>query len=340
MKAVYAEENFKIGLRDIPVPEIRPDEVLIRMAYTGICGSDLHAYRGMHAFRKPPVMLGHEIAGEVVKTGAAVRRTKPGEHVTVMPQIGCGCCAHCKSGRVNLCGNKILPGTAGWGGTFGEYFAAPESAVCGLKGVPDKLGALTEPLAVANHVMKRAALHPSGDLVILGSGTLGLMTLAIAPSYGFTRVLVTDITDYNLEQARALGAVRTVNVARQDLEQRVKETFGEEGVSNVVIAAGGPQILEQALSITGRGGMITYFAMITSPMTLNTYPIVFKELQVQGSMNYTMEDFEDAVRLLKEKPECFERLITHVFPLEEAGKAFEILDQRKEPAVKILLRSE
>ncbi len=340
MKAVYAEENFKIGLRQIPVPGLRSDEVLIRMRYTGICGSDLHAYRGMHAFRKPPVMLGHEIAGEVVKKGSEVHGISLGEHVTVMPQIGCGSCSHCKSGRVNLCRNKILPGTKDWGGTFGEYFAAPESVVLSLEGVPDKLGALAEPLAVANHVMKRAALHPSEDLVILGSGTLGLMTLAIAPSYGFRRVLVTDIADYNLEQARSLGAAGTVNAAREDLEKKVRETFGEEGVSNVVIAAGGPRILEQALSITERGGTIVYFAMITGPMTLNTYPIVFKELNVLGSMNYTIEDFRDAIRLLKEKPESFEKLVTHVFPLEEAGKAFEILDKRSEPAVKILLRSE
>ena len=124
------------------------------------------------------------------------------------------------------------------------------------------------------------------------------------------------------------------------MEKNVRETFGEEGVSNVVIAAGGPRILEQALSITERGGTIVYFAMITGPMTLNTYPIVFKELNVLGSMNYTIEDFRDAIRLLKEKPESFEKLVTHVFPLEEAGKAFEILDKRSEPAVKILLRSE
>ena len=94
------------------------------------------------------------------------------------------------------------------------------------------------------------------------------------------------------------------------------------------------------MSITERGGTIVYFAMITGPMTLNTYPIVFKELNVLGSMNYTIEDFRDAIRLLKEKPESFEKLVTHVFPLEEAGKAFEILDKRSEPAVKILLRSE
>lgn len=338
MKAVYAEENFKIGIREVPVPEIQEDEVLIRMNYAGVCGSDLHAYRGVHAFRKPPVMLGHEIAGEVVKKGAKVENVELGEHVTVMPQVGCGVCAHCKAGRINLCRTKRLPGMDGWGGTFGTYFAAHKSILCKLNGVPDRLGALTEPLAVAVHVIKRAALHPSRDLVILGSGTLGLMILAIAPSYGFDHVMMTDIVDYNLKQAGKLGAAATVNVARENLEERVREVFGEEGAASVIIAAGGPDILAQAMSITGSGGSITYFAMITKEMTLSTYPIVWKELNIHGSMNYTMEDFEDAVRLLKEAPEKFEMLITQEFPLEEAGKAFEILDKRTEPAVKILLR--
>jgi L-iditol 2-dehydrogenase len=339
MKAVYAEAPGVIGLRDIPIPRVDPDGVLIRVEYTGICGSDLHAYRGTHAFRKPPVMLGHEVSGIVTELGNQVRDISLGDAVTVVPQLGCGHCDQCRKGKANLCGAKTLPGTPKWNGTFAEYFAAPAPTICALGDMPLHLGALAEPLAVAVHVLKRIPEDHPDRLLILGSGTIGLMILIIAPAFGFGSIMVTDIKDQNLGHALRLGAKYAVNALKENVVSRVREAFGRGGVENVIIAAGGPNILEQAIQAACPGGLIDYFAMITQDMTLNTYPIVFKELVVTGSLNYTREDFTAAIAFLREKSGPLGSLVTHMLPLSEAEKGFSILTDGKENAIKILLRN-
>ena len=338
MRAIYAEEPYKIGYRDIEIPDIKDDEVLIRTAYAGICASDLHAYRGRHAFRIPPVMLGHEISGVVEKIGKNVKKRKVGDHVTVMPQIGCGQCPACRAGKTNLCVSKILPGTPKWNGTFADYFAAPESVTFDLKDVPLDLGAITEPLAVATHAISRVPQDHNGDLIILGSGAIALMILAIAPSYGFSRIMTTDIDDRNLALARELGATFTVNVSREDAAAKSKEYFGADGGKNLIIGAGSNDILKQAIDIVGTGGNIVYYAMITSDMTLNTYPVVFKELDVRGSLNYNAEDFEKAIELLSERGELFRKIVSRCFEFNEAANAFDIQDKRTEFIVKSILK--
>ncbi len=338
MRAIYAEEPNKIGYRDIEVPEIKDDEVLIKTAYAGICASDLHAYKGRHAFRIPPVMLGHEISGVVEKVGKNVKTRKVGDHVTVMPQIGCGKCPACKAGKSNLCTSKILPGTPKWNGTFADYFAAPESVTFDLKDVPLDLGSITEPLAVATHAIGRVPEGHNGDLIILGSGAIALMILAIAPSYGFTRIMTTDIDDRNLALAKELGAAVTVNVAREDAAAKSREFFGNDGGQNLIIGAGSTNILEQAIDIVGTGGNIVYYAMITKEMTLNTYPMVFKELDIRGSLNYTGEDFDKAIELLSHRGDLFRKIVTRCFEFDEAAEAFELQDTRKEFIVKSILK--
>ena len=339
MRAVYAEQPYSIGLREIPVPEPGENEVLIKVAYAGVCGSDLHAYRGEHAFRKPPVMLGHEMSGFICKMGEKVSGFQPGQPVTVMPQISCGKCESCLKGNVHHCAHKILPAMPGWRGlgTFGDYFVAPAEVVCPLGDVPLDLGALTEPLAVATHLMSRIPSGHGKDLVIIGAGTIGLLLLIIAPDYGFEHILITDILDDNLALARELGAAVTVNVARESALEAVHETFGELGCETVLVAAGGPDILEQAMEMSRPGANILFVAMITSPSTFVSYPIVYKELSILGSFNYVMKDFESAVHFLHTRGDQMRKIVTHVMPLDQAAEAFRIQDEKKEFAVKILL---
>lgn len=341
MRAVYAEEPYKIGIRDIPVPEIGEDEVLVKVAYTGICGSDLHAFHGKHAFRKPPVMLGHEVSGTICKMGSAVKGLTLGQPVAVMPQTNCGKCRACLSGKEHLCEHRIMPSTPGWHGlgTFADYVVAPAKVICPLGDVPLKLGALTEPLSVATHLMSRVPAGHDENLVIVGAGTIGLLLLAIATAYGFKNILITDILDENLELARKLGAAKTVNVLKTDGVSAVKEHFGELGCETVLVAAGGPDILEQAMDMCRPGGTIMFVAMITEPSTFVSYPIVFKELNILGSFNYTMADFDTSVEFLRTRGEEISGIITHVMPLDDAAAAFKILNEKSEFAIKILMKA-
>lgn len=339
MKAIYAEKPFVIGIRDIPCPKITSDEVLIRVRYSGICGSDLHAFRGCHAFRIPPVMLGHEMAGEVVAVGEAVTNISVGENATVMPQIGCGSCVYCDRGETNLCQQKTVPGTAAWNGTFAEYFKAPACVTLPLGTIPCRRGTLAEPLAVAHHVlMRNARSRLNDDLIIWGAGTIGLMILMLAQRYGYKRILITDILDEKLALARELGAAAAVNVARDSADEYAKALFDSHGAGTVILAAGGSDVFDQAIRLTAPGGTIMYFAMITAPVTITTHPIVAKELNILGSVNYQLADFKAAVELLGCHDFPIERIITHEFPAESAQEAFALLDQHRQPAVKILLR--
>lgn len=338
MKAIYAEEPYRIGYREVDIPECGDDDVLIKTAYLGVCASDLHAYRGQHAFRIPPVMLGHELSGVIEKTGKNVKGWKAGDRVSVMPQIGCGKCSACRAGKTNLCAEKILPGTEKWNGTFAEYFVAPASVLIDLGNVPLKLGAIVEPLAVAVHAIERFPADHSENLLILGSGAIALMILSIAKSYGFKRIMTTDIDDRNLDLAKKIGANVVVNPNKADIKTAAGSFFGNDAVLNIVIGAGADTILEQAINIATPGSNIVYYAMITKNMTLNTYPIVFKELNLRGSLNYTYRDFEGAVRLLEEHGEAFNSIITNEFKFEEAQEAFEMQDKKEKFIIKSVIR--
>lgn len=157
MKAVYVIDKEKTEVREIERPTIKPDEVLIKARTVGVCGSDLHLFKGTHPFRHAPAILGHEIAGDIVEVGSAVTKFKVGDRVTVEPQVGCHSCEMCDKGYVSLCKGKAVPGTPKWIGTFAEYFNAKEEIVYKLNdNISYQVGSLTEPLAVAVHVVNHA----------------------------------------------------------------------------------------------------------------------------------------------------------------------------------------
>lgn len=338
MKAVYVEEPFKTVVKQIPKPIIGENEVLIKVRCAGVCGSDLHVYRGAHAFRKPPVILGHEMSGVIEEIGGKVTKFKIGDRVTVMPQISCGKCNACISGYPNICSNKKVPGVGDWIGTFGEYFNAPEDIVVKLpENVDFDEGAMAEPLAVAIHVLKSIDKRNRNHLIILGSGTIGLLIMAVAPFFGFNKILTTDILDYNLKMAQRLGATRTVNVLKENYMDIVKETFEGKKADAVIIAAGGPNILDQAIESVNAKGIIVYLAMITKPVTFHSYPIVYQELMIKGSQTYTIKDFMDAVDIIAEKKINFKDLITHRYDIDDVEFAMELVDKKLEDSVKVML---
>lgn len=181
MKVTILSNVYKINVIEIEKPKIKENEVLIRVKSSGICGSDLHAYRGHHPFRKPPVILGHEVSGVVEELGKAVDNIKVGDRVTVEPQLGCGECVYCLEGKYNLCINRRAPGIGSWMGSFSEYFVPPYKVVYKL---PDTVnydrGALIEPLAVGVHAVRNANIQLGDTIAILGAGTIGLMNLVVS----------------------------------------------------------------------------------------------------------------------------------------------------------------
>lgn len=338
MKTAIVTEAYKVEIQEKELPALRDNDVKIRVEMAGICGSDLHLFKGTHAFRKPPAILGHEIAGEVVETGAGVTRFTAGDRVTVEPQVGCGKCEFCLDHRVNLCPNKTVPGTPSWSGTFAEYFIAPEQTLYPLADQVDyKSGVMVEPLAVAVQAMNVAGEAKGGTAAILGCGTIGLLALEIAKLYGYGRTYCTDTANFNLELARELGAEAAYNPLENDPVPMIREATGGRGVDVVFVAAGAPGIIDQASAMTRKGGKIVLIAMITTPIPVYTYSIVFNEQALLGSMTYTTEAFLKASELVNGGLPVG-KVVTHVLPMSEAQRGLDMLDKKAENVGKILVQ--
>jgi len=339
MKAVYVDDAYKVVVKDVEVPELAENEVLIGTKVAGICGSDIHTYKGLHLFRKPPVIIGHEIAGEVVKVGPKVTKFKVGDRVTVEPQSGCGSCEHCLTGNVNYCNNRRAPGVNGWYGAMVEYFNAPEHCVFKL---PDTLsydrGVLVEPLAVGVHAVRKANIQLGDKVAILGAGPIGLLTLAAAKAAGATTVLVTDVLDYALEGAEKMGATHTMNTMnRNDWINEAKQAVGGE-FDKVLIAVGIPGIIDQAISLLRKGGRCVTIDMLHDTQTFDIVNLQQTEKEIVGCMTYTREDTIAAIDLLEAGHVNDEVLITHKLNYEEAAKGFQIVDKKEDRSLKVLVQ--
>lgn len=337
MKAAFVTGVEKVEIREIERPAIGDGEVLIRVASAGVCGSDLHLFRGTHAFRKPPAILGHEVAGEVVEIGKAVSRIKVGDRVTVEPHLGCGSCAFCKKNLVNICDHKSAPGTPAWIGTFAEYFNAPEKTVYKVADTVSYASAtMIEPLAVAVHALRRVTVPERECLVILGAGTIGLLALVVARQLGYEKVVCTDTAPFNRRMAEQFGATLSLNPLEEDVAARVKALTAGRGADVALVAAGAPNIVDQASACVKKRGEVGIIAMITKEIPVYTYSFVFNEQTMFGSMTYETKDFKEACDLVNGGLDL-DAFITQRMDLAHAQEALDVLSQKKEDVVKVLI---
>lgn len=337
MKSALVTGLQEVSIREIDRPAIRDDEVLIRVKTVGVCGSDLHLFRGTHAFRKPPAILGHEVAGEIVEIGRAVRHCAIGDRVTVEPQYGCDSCEFCRQGLVNLCTKKVVPGTDKWIGVFAEYFNAPERTVHKLgDNVSYKMGTMIEPLAVAVRSLRRTTVNEKDWLVILGCGTIGLLTLVVAKHYGYRNVVCTDTAAFNREMALRHGAVAAVDPRDTDVVALVKKLTEGRGADLTLVAAGASDIIDTASACTRKRGEIGIIAMITEKVPFYSYSIVFNEQTMYGAMTYSTQDFREAVAMINGGLDLND-MITQTMDLAHSQQALAVLSEKKENVVKVMV---
>ncbi|WAH37096.1 zinc-dependent alcohol dehydrogenase [Alicyclobacillus dauci] len=338
MKAVMIESPYTVVVTDVESAPLGDNDVRIQVKAAGICGSDIHAYKGLHPFRKPPVIIGHEISGEVVEIGPLVTRVKVGDKVTVEPQAGCGKCEDCLQGRVNYCNNRQAPGIGTWYGTMAENFVAPEEVVFVLPPDMDhKLGALSEPLAVGVHAVRRAGIQVGDRVAVLGAGPIGLLALAVAKEAGATTILATDVFDYCLDSAKSLGATHTLNIAGKDnWVAEAEELIGGQ-FDKVLIAVGVPGIVNQAISLVKKGGRIVTIAMFHGEQSLDIMQLQGQEKELVGCFCYTREDTMAAVALLAAGRIQSEAVVTHVLPYTLAADGFRMVDKKEDNSLKILV---
>lgn len=338
MKAALLQATRQIAIIETETPLVGPTDILVQVEYAGVCGSDVHAYVGTHPFRKPPVTLGHEVSGRIAVLGDQVQGFSLGEPVTVMPYLYCGHCSACQRGRTNICLNKRAPGTGNWLGTFAEFFVSQSEITYKLEeAVSARVGVLAEPLAVGIHALARGEMSPGSRVLVLGGGTIGLLTALAARLAGATTVAITDLYDQKLALALELGIDAAYNARQENLVQAIRGDH-PEGFDVICLASGAAVTVKQALALVQRAGRIVVTAMLTEPVPTDLLAVTLNEVEIVGTQIYTDADFRQALHWLRREPDFFGKTISRVYPLEAAEEAVRALIEHPGEVVKVLLR--
>ena len=327
----------KIEFREIPVPEIGENEVLIKIMKIGVCGSDIHVYHGEHPFTSYPVTQGHEVSGEVVKTGTAVSGIKPGQKVTIQPQVVCGRCYPCRHGKYNLCEELKVMGIQTTG-VASHYFAVDQAKVTPL---PDEMsydeGAMIEPLAVAVHAVRRAGDVKGAKIAVLGAGPIGILVAQAAKGMGADQVMITDVSSLRLEKAKECGVDFCVNTRNQDFGEAMVHNFGPDKADVIYDCAGNNITMGQAIKYARKGSLIILVAVFAGPGQLDLAVLNDHELDLNTSMMYRNEDYLDAIRLVNEKKVVLAPLVSKHFAFGDYLKAYQYIDENRESTMKVII---
>lgn len=326
MKALNYSAPFEIETLDLPIPKIGPDEVLLKMILVGVCGSDMQIYHGKHQFMSFPVIGGHEGSAIVEQVGSQVTEYHVGDRVAIEPQLTCGTCYPCRSGRFNVCEHLKVLGTHA-DGLLREYVAldAKYLHLC----PPDMdfdLITLVEPLAVGVGSVKRSH-YLGANIAVIGAGTIGNLIAQSAIALGAGNVLITDVVESKLEYARSCGIQNAVSTRDITLEQAILQTFGPRKADVIIDAAGLPFTFQAALDASRPSSEIVMTANYKEPVTLNVPQIQRREVSIIGHMMYVREDYQDAIRFLYEKKVHVEGFITHRIPMMNALRGYQAMDK-------------
>lgn len=327
VKAAILEEFSKMIVQDIPKPVLGNDEVLIRMKYAGVCGSDITVYTGKHPTATTPVVVGHEIIGTI----EAVNTDKPtnlkiGDRVTVEPLISCGMCEACLSGHVHVCQSLKLLGIHENGG-YAEYTKASINKVVKIeKEIDDRIAALAEPFAVGFHVISRSQLKHGNSVFIIGAGPIGMVIAIAAKAAGASRIVLSEVNDERVDVARAMG-FEAFNPTKTDAMENINSITNGNGFDVVFEVSGSQQGILLTTKACKIRGTIVPLSLSGLPVEFELGKVSFKELSVIGTRVYCFEDFVSGVRLLEASAEQYDlsKLISDEFSIDNAQKAIDMM---------------
>jgi 2-desacetyl-2-hydroxyethyl bacteriochlorophyllide A dehydrogenase len=330
MLSAYLDENNKLILGEKEIPKVGSDEILIRVIACGICGTDLHVFKGINR-GKPNIIRGHEFVGEIVELGANITKFKKGDKIVVDPNIPCMNCSQCRNGRVHLCENLNAIGVDRDGG-FAQYCAVPERQAYKISEDIDPIvGALAEPLACALHGIDRVNIKEGEKVLIIGGGALGLILTQLALSAGASEVFVSEPQKSKRELALGFGATRVIDPMSENLLEIAK------GVDVAIEAVGSPKTMLQAISSVGDGGRVLFFGVAPEDayISISPFEVYRRELHLLGSFvnPFTMER---AVALISNRRINLYPLVSEIIPLNEIYRGVEMASSGE--AIRVLVR--
>jgi len=327
----------EIVFEDVPKPEVGKGQVLIKVRACGVCGSDVHVWRGEHPFTSYPVIQGHEFSGIVESVGEDVKGIRSGMKVTVEPSMVCGKCYPCRHGRYNICDNLKVMGFQ-TDGCHREFFMVPAEKVIP---VPEELSfesaAMVEPAAVAVHAVKKTELKKGAKVVVLGAGPIGILTMQVAKALGASEAMITDVVDFRLEVARRLGADYVVNAGREDVLAAIKERFGEDKADVIFECVGAEGTLEAAIQGARKGSRIVVVGVVGGKPRLSIGLVQDRELEMVGTLMYMKDDFLTAIELIKSGQITPTEMITARFKFRDLPKAYREADENRQKNLKVMV---
>jgi len=326
-----------IGFNEVPVPQIKDNQILVRIMKIGICGSDIHVYHGKHPFTSYPVTQGHEVSGEICGIGSDVSGFRTGQKVTIQPQVVCGKCYPCRHGKYNLCEKLKVMGFQTTG-TASHYFAVDASKVTLL---PDSMsfdeGAMIEPLAVAVHAVKHAGNMSDLKIIVLGAGPIGNLVAQTAKGMGAASVMITDISDWRLGKAKECGVDFCVNTKDRNLGEAIPEAFGPDKADIIYDCAGNDISMGQAIKYARKGSIIILVAVFAGMAAIDLAVANDHELDIKSTMMYRNEDYLDAISLVNDKKVMLTPLISKHFAFQDYLEAYQYIDANKETTMKVIM---
>jgi L-iditol 2-dehydrogenase len=342
MKALILEDYMHLSYKEVPVPEIINDEVLVQVRSVGICGSDVHGFDGSTGRRIPPIIMGHEAAGVITKTGNNVHAWKCGDRVTFDSTIYSKDDWYTKNGMYNLSdGRKVLGVSATEfkrQGAFAEYIAVPEHI---LYHIPDNVtftqAALVEPAAVALHAINLTPLNKSDAVVVIGAGMVGMFVIQLLKIRGYSPVIVLDLQENRLDLAKKLGADFIFNPFEESLIKSVLSLTTGRGADAVIEVVGINEAVQTGISLLRKGGTITLVGNLSPKVDLPLQTIVTRQLRVQGSCAICGE-YPEILELIANGNLDMEAILTAEVPLKEGPVWFKKLYNKEKGLMKIILK--
>jgi len=336
MKQAYISHPETLSFREVEIPIPGPDEVLIRVSRIGICGSDLHVFKGKHPLVEFPLVQGHEFSGFVEALGENVSDLFPGDLVTVQPAIGCGMCDRCREGFVARCDTLSFIGGA-LPGAGSEFLAVPARHVIKIPEeiTPDQ-AAMTEPLAVAVHAVEQAPNLKEKDVLIVGGGAIGNLIAQVARLYEPRRLIVAERVAFRRNILTDLSIEVIEPLSDAPIEDQVRRLMGKQPDVSFE-CAGTASALNACIRATRRGGHVVVLGVYEDDPKTEMILVQDKELTLTGSLMYTWDDFHGAIRLMEQKRVSLEPLITHHVSFDNWIEGYRLLMQHPDETLKVIV---
>jgi L-iditol 2-dehydrogenase len=339
MKQAYVPDMGKIIYREVEKPVIEPGYIIIKVSRIGICGSDIHVFKGKHPIVKCPLVQGHEFSGYVEEIGEGVSGYKKGDLVTIQPAIGCGKCRRCKEGKFAQCENLNFIGSDRVYGGGSEYFKIQaEHALKMPENTSPDDAAMVEPLAVAVHSVSKVPDIEGEDILITGGGTIGILVAQVAREFNANNIIISEIMPARNEFVKKCGFISINPVKVESFEKELKKNLSGDYLHAAFECSGSGKALNTCIRTVSRGGYVIIVGVYESDLIeAEIVRVQDKELNLIGSLMYTWDDYHKAVELIAKNKVNLKILQTHHFNFERWIDGYKVIEEKPGEVMKVLI---